>query len=136
MIIRESRIYKGPVCKSPLYLLKKYLKEIKKLDNVFFIANTPGFEYWVLLHFKNTNKYFESCDQVISEIHKIDGMNGYEKTQRYFKNPCNDIYKRLSPNLKDALANSKRTGDIDFDNIEIGLSQMHILFDELIPNGF
>lgn len=133
VIIRESRRFSGAADKSPLSLLKRFVNEIDRngKGNIYVIANTPGFEYWVLLHFKCTEKYYETCDQVIDEIHKIKGMEGYEKTQKYFKNPGNDIYKRLYPYLDKAVANSKKTGCINFENIETGLSQMCKLFDVL-----
>ena len=131
VVIRESRQYKGTDDKRPVNLLKKYIEELKSKSNVFIIINTPGFEYWVLLHFRQTKRYYETCDHVIYEIHKEKGMEGYDKSEKFFKNPRNNIYQRLLPNVVQAIKNSRATGELDFDNVEVGLSQMCILFDEL-----
>ncbi len=131
VVIRESRQYQGPECRRPINLLKKYSEDVKTKKNVFIIINTPCFEYWVLLHFRQTKKYYETCDQVIAEIHKNKVMEGYDKSEKYFKNSGNNIYKRLYPYVANAIQNSKATGSLCFDNVEVGLSQMYIIFEEL-----
>lgn len=98
--------------------------------NVVFIANTPCFEIWVLLHLMNTSRYFDCCDAVIHEIHKSREFSTYEKTQRYFTQ-ANDIYKRLRQYLSIAKKNARRLPDIDFTNIERGTCQMFKIFDVL-----
>lgn len=102
--------------------LAKY--KLKVSDNVIFIANTPCFEYWVLLHLYNTSRYFNCCDAVIREIHKRGEFVTYEKTQKYFTQ-ANDIYKRLRQYLPIAKENARRLPDIDFSNIEQGACQMY-----------
>lgn len=131
VVIRESKQYKGTDDKRPINLLKQYIEELKSKSNVFIIVNTPCFEYWVLLHFRQTKRYYETCGQVIDEIHKEKGMEGYDKSERFFKNPRNNIYQRLLPNVAQAIKNSRATGELDFENVEVGLSQMNILFDKL-----
>lgn len=98
--------------------------------NVIFIANTPCFEMWVLLHLMNTSRYFDCCDSVIHEIHKYEEFSAYEKTQRYFTQ-ANDIYKRLRKYLFLAKENARRLPDIDFTDIERGTCQMYKIFDVL-----
>lgn len=108
--------------------LASYVETIP--DNVVFIANTPCFEFWVLLHLQNTSRYFDCCDAVIREIRKHKEFATYEKTQRYFTQP-NDIYKRLRQYLPAARNNAKGLPDMDFDNIERGTCQMYKIFDDL-----
>lgn len=99
-------------------------------ENVVFIANTPCFEIWILLHLMNTGRYFDCCDAVIREIRKHKEFSSYEKTQRYFTQG-NDIYKRLRQYLSFAKANASRLPEIDFDEIERGVCQMYKIFDVL-----
>jgi len=36
-------------------LVKKYIRK----ENVIFCDSLPSIEYWFLIHYKNTNKYFK-----------------------------------------------------------------------------
>jgi hypothetical protein len=55
-------------------------------------------------------------------------LTDYQKTEKYFKNSRQDIYRRLKPNLETATNNSQKTGNFDFENIYKGISEMHKIF--------
>lgn len=128
-IIKEEREYKGDSNNSPKSVLKKCITTLP--GNVVFIANTPCFEFWVLLHILKTSKYYETGEAVIDQLRKHDMLKDYTKSRKYFINDSNDIYKRLKPFLDSAIANSKATGEFDTDNLEKGFCSMHKLFSGL-----
>ena len=61
----------------------------------------------------------------------FDLLKDYSKTRKYFTQEGNDIYKRLKPYLEEAIANSKATGEFDYENLEKGFCSMHKLFSGL-----
>ena len=69
--------------------------------------------------------------QVLEQLHKFDLLKDYSKTRKYFTQEGNDIYKRLKPYLEEAIANSKTTGEFDYENLEKGFCSMHKLFSGL-----
>lgn len=100
-------------------------------EYAIFIANTLCFEFWVLLHVLKTAKYYETGDAVIEQLHKNDLLKDYSKSRKYFTQDGNDIYKRLKSYLETAMANSKATGEFDYENLERGFCSMHNLFPRL-----
>lgn len=134
VVIRESRLYKGPKDKSPAAILKQKYQQIlsdPKLKNkIIFIANTPCLEYWILLHVVQTARYYETCEMVIDDIKKHDPLTDYAKTQKYYQQ-ANDIYKRLRPFLDSAKINASKTGIFNPDHLDKGLSEMYKIFSEL-----
>ncbi len=70
---------------------KNTLDNIQKLSpkNTYFgIFSIPCFEYWLLLHFKNTSKPFNKCDEVCSELKKK--IRNYAKGDENFFDRCKD----------------------------------------------
>ena len=80
-------------------------KKIKKKQNVIVIVNNPCIEYWFLLHFKKTAKFFTDCSSAESELKKY--LKNYKKTRKYFTKQDDDIYLKLKDKLNDARENSK-----------------------------
>lgn len=116
--------------KTALVEFKEYCNTIEKEHkNIHVIVNNPCLEYWILLHFETTSKYYENCEKVIAHLKKKRYLPDYEKSQRYYTKQGNDIYLRLKPNLKTAIANAEKLGAFDFENIHIGLSQMQFVFE-------
>lgn len=118
--------------KSPLTLFKEYREIIlKKYKNVIIIINNPCFEFWLLLHFVKTSKYYNQCSEVIGELQKH--IKDYEKTQKFYTAQNNDIYKRLQPRLATAIKNAWKVRRFDAHNPHKALCQMGLLFqsDEL-----
>jgi len=60
-------------------LVKKYIRK----ENVIFCDSLPSIEYWFLIHYKNTNKYFNNSDAVVKVLRKY--LNNYEKASRYLE---------------------------------------------------
>lgn len=65
-IIRNERTFSGDRNKSPKAVLKECVSALP--DNAIFIANTPCFEFWVLLHVLKTSKYYETGADVMSNF--------------------------------------------------------------------
>lgn len=127
-VIRESRQHSGRG-KSPRHVLNECLQKLP--INVVFIANTPCFEFWFLLHAVRTTRYYDSCESVIKEMQKYPILSGYEKTKRYFTADGNDIYSRLRSYLPTAMNHARATGRFDANQLERGYSNMHELFEIL-----
>ena len=107
---------------------KKYYNDInKRFENIFIIINNPCLEYWILLHFQSTSKYFDSCDSATKELKKH--LTNYEKTQSYYTKQDNDIYLKLKPNLNNAISNAKKLKELDFENPHTAISEMQIFFE-------
>ncbi|PZF74744.1 hypothetical protein DN068_00670 [Taibaiella soli] len=98
--------------------------------NVVVIMNHPCLEYWLLCHFEYCNAPFRKCGEAGKRLEHY--LTGYEKSEKFYKRPDNDIYKRLKGELDKARERSK---DKEFnpDSPFQGFSQMHKLFDELLP---
>lgn len=116
---------------SPLKIFKKYRAELKANPNIVVIVNNPCLEFWFLLHFKKTSKYYGSCSSVEKELKNY--LDKYEKTQEFFTKQDNDIYLKLKPKLQVAIENAKALGSYDEENSKKAMCEMELLFlsDEL-----
>ena len=65
----------------------KKLQEMKgryaKNDRVFICDSMPSIEFWFLIHYMNTRKYFKDSDSVITVLRKF--IPGYEKTGAFLE---------------------------------------------------
>jgi hypothetical protein len=111
----------------------KYLRELEGCDNVEVFINNPCLEFWHLLHFKNTGKYFSVCDSAQAEL--IKELPDYKKSMKYYKQQPNNIYKRLKPNLSEALKNAGTLGAFDKENPQKAKAEMYRLFEALGLKG-
>jgi hypothetical protein len=91
------------------------------------IINNPCLEYWFLLHFQFTTRGFDNCETVGAVLRRV--FNGYEKSRNIFTKNGNDIYSRLKPNLKKAIANSKKVKKINLNDPHYSISEMHLFFE-------
>ncbi len=66
---------------------KKRMDEIhRKYDHhnsVIIASSMPSIEYWLLLHFENTNRYFGSSAKVIESLKKY--LVGFDKKEHFLK---------------------------------------------------
>lgn len=66
---------------------RKRMDEIsqKYIDNknVILAGNMPSIEYWLLLHFENTCRYFGTSSKVIGVLRKYIG--GFDKKEHFLK---------------------------------------------------
>jgi hypothetical protein len=113
---------------SPGQEFKKFVQALEKQhDNVVVIVNSPCLEFWLLLHFEETGKFFDLCEKAAKQLKKY--LPDYEKSAKYYTKQDKDIYLRLKPHLKAALANSKKLKAFDLDNPDQAMSQMHLFFE-------
>ena len=131
--IKESRETKKGN-KTPIQKLKEYLQIIEeKYDNVITILNNPCLEYWFLLHFEQTTRYFRNCSDAEKQLKKH--LSGYEKTPKYFTKQDNDIYLKLKSYLQTAIDNAKKTNRDTLDDLERAICEMNLFFEiEQIKN--
>ncbi|KAA6343693.1 hypothetical protein EZS27_008637 [termite gut metagenome] len=128
VIIRETRAAKKGAT-ALLQEFKVYYNELKLCINVEVIINNPCLEYWYLLHFKTTNRYFESCDKLVKQLKKH--LTEYEKTRKFYTQKNHDIYLQLKPYLNQAISNAEKLGEFNFDNAQLsGISEMQKFFNE------
>lgn len=130
VINKETREAKRGA-KTALQELKEYSNNIERnyKNIVIVIVNNPCFEYWLLLHFEATSKFYSSYDELIRQLKRY--LSDYEKSQNYYTKQNKDIYLRLASKLPDAITNAKRLNDFDFDTPNRGISQMHFLLEEI-----
>ncbi len=124
------------ILKTSILNIKKRREELEKEQaeyNIYPIVNTPGLEYWFLLHLEPTSRYYKTCKGVIDRLKKIKGspLSDYKKAEAYYKKSNNDIYMKLKPYIATARANAKRLGEFEVSNMQKGLSEMYVIFDEL-----
>ena len=112
--------------KTALQEFKHYYDEIKKeFKNIIVIINNPCLEFWILLHFETTSRYFDTCEGATTKLMRY--LADYEKTQSYYTKQGSDIYLRLKPHLKNALSNANKL--VDFDSPHSGMTQMQLFFE-------
>ena len=133
VIVSESRLVaKGK--ESPLQEFRKYVNKIeKKTKNVTIILNNPCLEFWLLLHFEATSKYFDNCNDVTKRLRKH--LPNYEKTENYYTKQNDDIYLKLKSKLNIAIENADKLINpaieflkFDLDSPETAVSQMQFIF--------
>jgi hypothetical protein len=128
VLVQETKkTKKGQI--TPIQIYEAFRKKIKKHDNITLIINNPCLEFWLLLHFEETSKYFENCDSAHSRLKKY--LPDYKKTSRYYTKQGDDIYLKLKPNLGYALRNAKRLGLFDPANPLSAKSEMHLFFNSV-----
>lgn len=128
-IITEGKASKGGL-KGMMQVIEQYISKIKESPNIKLIFNTPCLEQWFLIHFEFSTKYHQNCNSVIQHLKK-NYLYDYEKSERFFKKTHQDIYSRLKPNLKNAITNSKRLGNVDCYKPESTKAEMYKLFEFL-----
>ena len=99
---------------------------LKRYKNVAVIVTNPCLEFWFLLHFEKTSKVFDTCGKAESELKRY--IHDYEKTQKYFTKQDNDIYLKMKPFLKAAIANAANLGAFDIDQPAKAVCEIYTLF--------
>jgi len=99
------------------------------MKNLLIIINNPCLEYWYLLHFKETTKFYNDFDSLESDLKKNDSLSDYSKDENYYKRCPNDIFVKLGGDegLSKARKHSK---PFDITTCtSVGCSEMSFLFD-------
>lgn len=126
VIKNETRLAKKGT-KTTIQEFKEYCNKINNsYKNIIVIINNPCLEYWILLHFEQTSKYYETCDEVSKQLKKH--LPEYNKSQSFHTKQDNDIYLRLKPFLSKAISNAERLSRFDFQNPDSGMSEMQLFF--------
>ena len=125
VVKEENEASKGK--ESPIKAFDKLRTDLSKnYPNVVVVVNNPCLEFWFLLHFEKTSKYFNTCKSAESQLKKH--IKNYEKTQKFFTKQNDDIYLKLKPILKTALENSIALGSFDNKNPIKAMCEMELLF--------
>ncbi|MCD8740218.1 RloB family protein [Mucilaginibacter roseus] len=98
----------------------------EEYPNVVVIVNNPCLEFWFLLHFEKTSKYFRTCSEAENQLKKH--LKNYEKTQKYFTKQNDDIYLKLKPEIKNALQNAIALGNFDSHDPTKAMCEMGLFF--------
>ena len=126
VINRESRFAKKGT-KTAIQEFRGFFDELSKsYENIIVIINNPCLEYWMLLHFESTSKYYETYESVAKQLKKH--LPDYDKSQLFYTKQDNDIYLRLRPFLSKAILNAERLNRFDFQNPDTGISEMNLFF--------
>src|SRR5690606_21465164 len=76
---------------SPVKAFTQYRSSLsKKHPNVIVIVNNPCLEFWFIIHFEKTSRYFPNCSQAETQLKKH--LKNFEKTRKYFTKENDDIY--------------------------------------------
>lgn len=111
VILKEERELK-PNAPSPVVQLVNILAEsATKHPSLTIVINNPCLEYWYLLHFKNTTKFYPTYEPEL-EKDLLHHLPGYKKKERYYKSSPN-IYARLHTYQNDAIERAKHLTDFD-----------------------
>ena len=99
------------------------------MRDLTLIINNPCLEYWYIIHFQFTNRFFDGFEELKPLLQKY--LPDYEKSEKYYKgNP--DIYTRLgsAKGLAEARKNAKKFSPFDFKTCQTsGITEMDKLFD-------
>ena len=97
------------------------------MNNLLLIVNNPCLEYWYLLLYRKTTKFFADYATLLPELRRIPELAQYEKCENYY-NCRPNIYERLGKNNG---LNRARQNAIPF-NINNcstqGCSEMNLMF--------
>jgi hypothetical protein len=86
----------NPIAAKDLQLSKA--RKMAQAKEIQIAISNPCFEFWYLLHFQYTTKFFKDYQSVRSTLNSY--LVGYEKTF--------DVFEQLSPKTKDAIQRAKQ----------------------------
>ena len=87
---------------------ERFCKRYSNKKNVILCYSLPSIEYWFLLHFRKTNKYYKDADTVQRMLRKFiplyEKKEDFLKTEKWVADMCSD------GKLGKAIANAKQFG--------------------------
>lgn len=113
---------------------KKYLGKVKKNKKIQVLVNNPCLEFWFLLHFVQTSRYFPICTDAEDELRRNGRIENYRKTEKFFKQAQEDIYHLLKPFQINAIAHASDLGDFDYKNIQSAKAEIYKVVAFLVQN--
>lgn len=105
--------------------LDKFISCYKDCENVIICTSLPSIEYWFLIHYKDTNKYFNTSKEVTDELKKY--IKDYKKKGEYLKK-TKWVEELLKENkLQTAIERAKRnkTKNGSFTNIYEAIERVY-----------
>lgn len=87
--------------------LSQFIKKYSKTNNVIICDSLPSIEFWFLLHFKKSGKYFSNYKEIATELKKY--ISDYDKKEKYLKQE--KWVKVLVEKMEIAITNSKSHND-------------------------
>ena len=125
-VVKEAK-EAGKGKKSPFRTFAEYREKlITNFCHVVVIVNNPCLEFWFLLHFERTTKYYPAYAELEIQLKKY--ILNFEKTQRFFTNEKADIYIKLKPMLKQAYTNARALDSFSSENPQRAMCEMDLLF--------
>ncbi|MGB0862821.1 MAG: RloB family protein [Saprospiraceae bacterium] len=124
-IIKEEQEFKGNG-ESPIQELERYIKAFFNNKKVHLLVNMPCLEFWYLLHFEATGRYFSQCETATSSLKKH--VSDYQKSQKYYTKRDNDIYKKLLPFQAKAITNATKLGEFTLENPKTAKAEIYQVF--------
>jgi len=106
--------------------LDQLRKKYGKKENVVFCDSLPSIEYWFLLHFCNTNKFFKDSKAVEHELVKF--ITQYDKSRDFLENE-----KWVADLCKDRKLELAHERAQFFSNKEGSYSNIYKIFERLKP---
>ena len=126
VVLKETRETRRGA-ETPLQLFGKLRRKLaKENQNVVVIVNNPCIEFWFLLHFGKTSKYYRSGTEAEKRLKNF--LPDYQKTQRYFTKQGQDIYLQLKPHLLTAVTNSSLLDRFNINAPERAYCEMDLFF--------
>nr|WP_158508724.1 RloB family protein [Thermosulfidibacter takaii] len=80
---------------------------LRRFRNVYILINSPCFETWLLLHYQDPPRYTDRCEMIIRLLKQHPEMANYDKSEKFYCYTDPDIYLRLKPFQKEAIARAK-----------------------------
>ncbi|MBQ9230744.1 MAG: RloB domain-containing protein [Prevotella sp.] len=122
---------------SPVAKFREILKELdskpKKYPNLCLYINNPCLEFFHILHFKDTSRYYPMYEPDLrKDLQRA--LPNYEKSEKYYKSGTN-IYIRLKPNQDIALDRASKLPGFDIDDSQRAQAGIYEMVKELLPNN-
>jgi len=98
------------------------------VPHVILATSKPSIEYWFLLHYTDTNRYFETSDDVIKELRK---STPFSKTERYLtdKSWVEDLIS--DDKMKNAYKRARK-----YAGSQMSHTNVYLMLDKLLPEIF
>lgn len=91
---------------------KKRMEELQRKygpnEEVVIASSMPSIEYWFLLHFENTNRYFGTSSKVIEFLRKY--LNKFDKKEQYLRQEKWVVEMNKDDKMENAYQRAKRFG--------------------------
>ncbi|MDD5862186.1 MAG: RloB family protein [Prevotella sp.] len=105
------------------------LKQSK--GKIIFLVNNPCFEYWFLLHIKETQKYYQTFEDLLPELHKDkECLSKYCKSKNYFLRG-EGLYAKLQKRVDDAIDRARKISRFKCEDFEHAYAETYIAVEEL-----